>query len=120
MLRLGVTQEWVSEGELPKRANTIGDGGGPTMCWQRPHMEIFSLVSSLQPYPSSWSLPLYSPPLRLLSRPMLSLHESKGLMTPRKSRLCGTMVLPSPWLYYLLPCICIPFFAIGRSTSAVL
>ncbi|RRT79174.1 hypothetical protein B296_00009562 [Ensete ventricosum] len=40
MLRLGVTREWVSEGELPKGANTIGDGRGPTMCWQRPHMEI--------------------------------------------------------------------------------
>ncbi|RZR72796.1 hypothetical protein BHM03_00017137 [Ensete ventricosum] len=26
----------------------------------------------------------------------LSLHESKGSMTPRKSGLCGTMVLPSP------------------------
>ncbi|RWW27835.1 hypothetical protein GW17_00007714 [Ensete ventricosum] len=29
-------------------------------------------------------------------RPMLSLHESKGSMTPRKSHLCGTMMLPSP------------------------
>ncbi|RWW35667.1 hypothetical protein BHE74_00059373, partial [Ensete ventricosum] len=29
-------------------------------------------------------------------RPMLSLHESKGSMTPRKSRFCGTMVLPNP------------------------
>ncbi|RZR87288.1 hypothetical protein BHM03_00014662 [Ensete ventricosum] len=35
------------------------------------------------------------PPPRPLLRPMLSLHESKGSMTPRKSRLCGTMVLPS-------------------------
>ncbi|RRT68719.1 hypothetical protein B296_00026873 [Ensete ventricosum] len=33
---------------------------------------------------------------RSLSRPTLSLHESKGSMTPRKSRLCGTMILPSP------------------------
>ncbi|RWW59547.1 hypothetical protein BHE74_00033506 [Ensete ventricosum] len=30
-------------------------------------------------------------------------------MTPRKSRLCGTMALPSPWPYYPLPCICVPF-----------
>ncbi|RWW29615.1 hypothetical protein GW17_00005858 [Ensete ventricosum] len=32
------------------------------------------------------------PPPRPLLRPMLSLHESKGSMTPRKSRLCGTML----------------------------
>ncbi|RWW44106.1 hypothetical protein BHE74_00050167, partial [Ensete ventricosum] len=30
------------------------------------------------------------------------------------------MVLPSPWPYYPLPCICIPFFAIGRSASTAL
>ncbi|RZR88957.1 hypothetical protein BHM03_00016617 [Ensete ventricosum] len=53
-------------------------------------------------------------------RPMLSLHESKGLMTPRKSRLCDTMALPSPWPYYPLPCICIPSFTIGRFASAAL
>ncbi|RWW75861.1 hypothetical protein BHE74_00016087 [Ensete ventricosum] len=53
-------------------------------------------------------------------RPMLSLYESKGSMTPQKSRLCSTMVLPSPWPYYPLPCICIPSFAIGRSASAAL
>ncbi|RRT71665.1 hypothetical protein B296_00010203, partial [Ensete ventricosum] len=53
-------------------------------------------------------------------RPMLSLYESNGSMTPRKSRLCGTMALPSPWPYYLLPCICVPSFAIGRSVSATL
>ncbi|RWV94556.1 hypothetical protein GW17_00042889 [Ensete ventricosum] len=29
-------------------------------------------------------------------RPMLSLYEIKGSMTPWKSRLCGTMALPSP------------------------
>ncbi|RWW56602.1 hypothetical protein BHE74_00036667 [Ensete ventricosum] len=28
-------------------------------------------------------------------RTMLSIYESKGSMTPRKSRLCGTMALPS-------------------------
>ncbi|RWW05071.1 hypothetical protein BHE74_00055012 [Ensete ventricosum] len=30
------------------------------------------------------------------------------------------MVLPSPWSYYSLPCICIPSFAIGRSASTIL
>ncbi|RZR79139.1 hypothetical protein BHM03_00004771 [Ensete ventricosum] len=30
-------------------------------------------------------------------------------MTPWKSHLCGTMALPSPWLYYPLPRICVPF-----------
>ncbi|RWV90939.1 hypothetical protein GW17_00046815 [Ensete ventricosum] len=30
------------------------------------------------------------------------------------------MVLPSPWLYYTLPCICIPSFAISRSASVAL
>ncbi|RWW09252.1 hypothetical protein GW17_00027267 [Ensete ventricosum] len=53
-------------------------------------------------------------------RPMLSLHKRKGSMTPRKSRLCGTMVLPSPYPYYPLTCICIPSFAIGRSAFATL
>ncbi|RWW43196.1 hypothetical protein BHE74_00051163 [Ensete ventricosum] len=62
----------------------------------------------------------FSPPPRPLLQPMLSLHESKGSMTPRKSRLCGTMVLPSPWPYHPLPCICVPSFAIGRSASAAL
>ncbi|RWV81099.1 hypothetical protein GW17_00057514, partial [Ensete ventricosum] len=41
-------------------------------------------------------------------------------MTPRKSRLCDTMVLSNPWLYYPLPCICVPSFAIDRSASAAL
>ncbi|RZR92342.1 hypothetical protein BHM03_00020615 [Ensete ventricosum] len=53
-------------------------------------------------------------------RPMLSLYKSKGLITPRKSGLCGTMALPSPRPYYLLPCICVPSFAIGRSASTAL
>ncbi|RWW42924.1 hypothetical protein BHE74_00051471 [Ensete ventricosum] len=57
---------------------------------------------------------------RPLLRPILSLHESKGSMTPWKSHLCGTMALPSPCLYYLLPCICVPSFAIDRSASAAL
>ncbi|THU69906.1 hypothetical protein C4D60_Mb08t19360 [Musa balbisiana] len=51
---------------------------------------------------------------------VLSLHESKGLMTSQKSRLCGTMALPCPWPYYPSPRICIPFFAIGRSASMAL
>ncbi|RRT57211.1 hypothetical protein B296_00001622 [Ensete ventricosum] len=41
-------------------------------------------------------------------------------MTPWKSRLCGTMALPSPWPYYPLSCIFIPSFAIGKSASAAL
>ncbi|RRT77870.1 hypothetical protein B296_00000945 [Ensete ventricosum] len=41
-------------------------------------------------------------------------------MTPRKSHLYGTMSLPSPWPYYPLPCICVPFFTIGRSASTAL
>ncbi|RRT38849.1 hypothetical protein BHM03_00024269 [Ensete ventricosum] len=41
-------------------------------------------------------------------------------MTPRKSRLCGTMALPSPWHYYPLPRICVAFFTIGRSASIAL
>ncbi|RZS12907.1 hypothetical protein BHM03_00044423 [Ensete ventricosum] len=44
----------------------------------------------------TWSLPFHSPPPRPLLRLMLSLHESKGSMTPRKARLCGTIVLLSP------------------------
>ncbi|RWW75686.1 hypothetical protein BHE74_00016270, partial [Ensete ventricosum] len=51
------------------------------------------------------------------SRPMLSLHKSKGSMTLRKSCLYSTMVLPSLGHYYLLPRICVPFFVIGRSAS---
>ncbi|RZR84296.1 hypothetical protein BHM03_00011083 [Ensete ventricosum] len=43
----------------------------------------------------TWSLPLHSPPPRPLLRSMLSLHESKGSMTPRKSRLCGSMTTRS-------------------------
>ncbi|RRT58278.1 hypothetical protein B296_00015904 [Ensete ventricosum] len=39
MLHPGVTREWVGEGELPKERTEIGDGRGPTTCWQRPHME---------------------------------------------------------------------------------
>ncbi|RWW05076.1 hypothetical protein GW17_00031669 [Ensete ventricosum] len=45
---------------------------------------------------------------RPLSRPALSLHESKGLMTPRKFHLYGTMALPCPWPYYPSPRICVP------------
>ncbi|RRT66403.1 hypothetical protein B296_00011293 [Ensete ventricosum] len=65
-------------------------------------------------------MPLHSPPPSPLSRLTLSLHESKVSMTPQKSRLCGTMALSSPWHYYPLPRICIPFFAISRSTSMAL
>ncbi|RRT62432.1 hypothetical protein B296_00000483 [Ensete ventricosum] len=53
-------------------------------------------------------------------RPMLSLYESKGSMTPWKSRIYGTITLPGPWTYYLLSCICVPSFAIGRSASTTL
>ncbi|RZS15572.1 hypothetical protein BHM03_00047430 [Ensete ventricosum] len=53
-------------------------------------------------------------------RPMLSLYESKGSMIPQKSHHCSTIVLPSPWPYYPLPCICVPSFTIGRSASAAL
>ncbi|RRT84412.1 hypothetical protein B296_00005720 [Ensete ventricosum] len=53
-------------------------------------------------------------------RPMLSLHKNKGSMTPRKSRLCSTTVLPSPYPYYPLTCIRIPSFVIGRSAFAAL
>ncbi|RWW64902.1 hypothetical protein BHE74_00027824 [Ensete ventricosum] len=49
-----------------------------------------------------------------------SLHESKGSMTPRKSHLCSTIALPSPWSYYPLLCICIHSFAIGRSAFVAL
>ncbi|RWW70762.1 hypothetical protein BHE74_00021545 [Ensete ventricosum] len=41
-------------------------------------------------------------------------------MTPQKSHLYDTITLPYPWRYYLSPRICVPFFAIGRSTSAAL
>ncbi|RRT32197.1 hypothetical protein B296_00040368 [Ensete ventricosum] len=41
------------------------------------------------------SLSLHSSPPRPFLRPMLSLHESKGSMTSRKSRLYGTMMLLS-------------------------
>ncbi|RWV94104.1 hypothetical protein GW17_00043392, partial [Ensete ventricosum] len=52
----------------------------------------------LCPSALSWYLEFasHSLPFRPLLRPMLSLHESKGSMTPRKSRLYGTMPLPSP------------------------
>ncbi|RZS25960.1 hypothetical protein BHM03_00059243 [Ensete ventricosum] len=52
----------------------------------------------LCPSALSWYLEfaLHSPPPWPLLRPILSLHESKGSMTPRKSHLCGTKVLPSP------------------------
>ncbi|RRT72758.1 hypothetical protein B296_00015749 [Ensete ventricosum] len=63
---------------------------------------------------------MHSAPPQSLSRSTLSLHESKRLMTPCKSRLCGTMALPSSWLYYSLSYICVPFFMIGRSTSTAL
>ncbi|RWW13693.1 hypothetical protein BHE74_00008293 [Ensete ventricosum] len=45
---------------------------------------------------STWILPLHSPPPWSLSQPTLSLHESKGSMSLRKSHLCGTMALPCP------------------------
>ncbi|RZS02475.1 hypothetical protein BHM03_00032527 [Ensete ventricosum] len=57
-------------------------------------MKFLGLCPS--PYLGTWSLPLHSPPPRPLLRLMLSLHKSKGSMTPRKSRLYGTMVLPYP------------------------
>ncbi|RWV93906.1 hypothetical protein GW17_00043603 [Ensete ventricosum] len=41
-------------------------------------------------------------------------------MTPRKSRFCGTMSLPSSLPYYPLPCICVHFFAIDRSSFTTL
>ncbi|RZS16651.1 hypothetical protein BHM03_00048699 [Ensete ventricosum] len=45
----------------------------------------------------SWYLEFasHSPPPRPLLRPTLSLHESKGSMTPWKSHLCVTMTLPA-------------------------
>ncbi|RWV84202.1 hypothetical protein GW17_00054107 [Ensete ventricosum] len=60
--------------------------------------------------------------LHLLSpfHDQLSLHEIKGSMTPRKSHHYGTITLPSPWYSYMLPCICVPFFVIGRSASMAL
>ncbi|RWW54954.1 hypothetical protein BHE74_00038433 [Ensete ventricosum] len=39
MLRPSVTREWVGKSELPRERTKIKDGGGPTMCWQRPHIE---------------------------------------------------------------------------------
>ncbi|RWW07620.1 hypothetical protein GW17_00028994 [Ensete ventricosum] len=76
--------------------------------------------SGSSPYPGTWSLPLHSPSPRPLSRSTLSLYESKGSMTPRKSRLYNTMALSSPRPYYMLSCICVPFFAIDKSASATL
>ncbi|RWW41657.1 hypothetical protein BHE74_00052847 [Ensete ventricosum] len=52
--------------------------------------------SVLQPCLGTWSLPLHSLPFRPRPRSTLSLYESKGSMTPRKSRLCDTIALPSP------------------------
>ncbi|RWV85354.1 hypothetical protein GW17_00052864 [Ensete ventricosum] len=78
------------------------------------------MASALSLCLGTWSLPLHFLPPRPLLRRTLSLYESKGSMTPWKSRLCGIMVLLSPWLYYQLPCICVPFFVIGRSASAAL
>ncbi|RZS08222.1 hypothetical protein BHM03_00039163, partial [Ensete ventricosum] len=78
---------------------------------------------ALCPSALSWYLEFastFSTFLAPFLRPTLSLNESKGSMTPRKSHLCSTMALPSPWPYYPLPCICIPFSAIGRSTSVAL
>ncbi|RRT34850.1 hypothetical protein B296_00049551 [Ensete ventricosum] len=41
MLRPGVTQEWVEEGELPReRIKKIGDSGGPMMCMIRAAREL--------------------------------------------------------------------------------
>ncbi|RZR96615.1 hypothetical protein BHM03_00025658 [Ensete ventricosum] len=79
---------------------------------------MMSLVSALPPFLGTWSLPLHSPLPRLLLGPTFSLHESKGSIPPRKSHLCGTMTLPSPWPYYPLSYISIPFFALSRSASA--
>ncbi|RWW64100.1 hypothetical protein BHE74_00028683, partial [Ensete ventricosum] len=53
------------------------------------------LASALPACLGTWSLPLHPPPPQPLLRPTLSLYESKELMTPRKSRLCGTMALPA-------------------------
>ncbi|RWW36136.1 hypothetical protein BHE74_00058857 [Ensete ventricosum] len=44
---LRVTPEWVGKGELPKGANTIRGGGGPMMCWQRPHIEKLGMIRAL-------------------------------------------------------------------------
>ncbi|RWV92396.1 hypothetical protein GW17_00045233 [Ensete ventricosum] len=79
-------------------------------------------VPGLYPLALSWYLEFASAFFTFLApfttNALLSLHESKGSM--RKSRLCGTIVLLSPWHYYPLPRICISFFAIGRSASMVL
>ncbi|RRT51602.1 hypothetical protein B296_00036768 [Ensete ventricosum] len=74
------------------------------------------LASVLLPCPGTYSLPLYSPPPPPLSRPTLSLHKSKGSMT---------LASAVPWRrqahgLYPLPCSCVPFFAIDRSTYAAL
>lgn len=53
--------------------------------------------------------------LILFNNHILFLHKSKELMTIQKSRLCSTMVLSCPWLYYQSSCICISFFIINRS-----
>ncbi|RRT49263.1 hypothetical protein B296_00037297 [Ensete ventricosum] len=53
------------------------------------------MASALQPCLGTWSLPLYSPAPQPLLQLTLSLHKSKGFMTPWKSHLCDTMVLPS-------------------------
>ncbi|RRT32991.1 hypothetical protein B296_00046592, partial [Ensete ventricosum] len=82
------------------------------------------LIKFLGLYPStlSWYLEFASAFSTSFSpfRPMLFLYESKGSMTSRKSHLCGTIALPNSWLYYLLPCICVPSFVIGRSISMTL
>ncbi|RZR73720.1 hypothetical protein BHM03_00027332 [Ensete ventricosum] len=46
MLRPSVTREWVGKGELSRERTKIGDGGGLTMCWQRPHMERLRAMDS--------------------------------------------------------------------------
>ncbi|RWW57271.1 hypothetical protein BHE74_00035967, partial [Ensete ventricosum] len=51
---------------------------------------------------------------------LLRVEKAKGTMTPWKSRIYDTMALPSPWHYYPLPHICVPFFAIGKSAFATL
>ncbi|RZS17546.1 hypothetical protein BHM03_00049715 [Ensete ventricosum] len=46
MLRPSVTREWVGKGEFSRERTKIGDDGGLTMCWQRPHMERLKTMDS--------------------------------------------------------------------------
>ncbi|RRT52352.1 hypothetical protein B296_00050530 [Ensete ventricosum] len=51
VLHPGMTRERVDEGRLPKeRTNTIGGGGDPVMCWQRPHREKLSYGGMIGSY----------------------------------------------------------------------